>query len=124
MKLVNLTPHPIVVFDAFGNSVSIPPSGKVARIDMNYSSEPVRSVDVPVSDFGVISVPVYDVRKSDIINLPDPEPDTLYITSAIVAEEAARRGYTDVIAPDTTRAVRDEVGNIIGVKGFVRYRNV
>jgi len=54
---------------------------------------------------------------TNIINLPEPEEDTLYISSSIVAMTANRK---DVISPDTSRdsAIRDEAGRVIAVKAL------
>ena len=54
MKLINLTPHPVVVLDDGGKKIlEIPPSGKVARVEVKR--EPVGTLaGVPLvrSEFG------------------------------------------------------------------------
>jgi len=64
--------------------------------------------------------------KKEVINeygKPDsaqlPEPDIVYIVFSPVLSGVKRRN--DVVAPDTGPcAVRDEKGQIIAVRGFVR----
>lgn len=108
---VNLTPHAIVV-DNEGNedfpplSVTIPPSGWVARAQMvtiDRLSPLMRTVGVRGG------------------NLPDPVDGVYYIVSALVGQQPAARKRDDIIAPDTDKGKRDEQGRIVSVPGFVRY---
>lgn len=118
MKFVNLTPHPVVVRPSFDPSQDpiarehdefYAPSMARARIDQ--SSEMVADLNgVPVRR------PVY----GDIVDLPDPEPGTIYIAALIVAQMAAERGRADVVSPDTSPnggAIRNG-GQIYAVRGF------
>ena len=105
MKIVNLTPHPIVIT----NGPTFPPSGTVARVS-------VQQVDAG----DINGIPVKAQTFGDIIDLPAPADDTVFIVSAIVLSAAKEIGRTDVVAPDTTNAVRDDEGRIISVPGFVR----
>lgn len=60
-------------------------------------------------------------RYGEIVGLPEPAPNTLYIVSAIVL--AACKGLRDdVVAPATTHpdCVRGEKGQVLSVPGFVR----
>ena len=58
-----------------------------------------------------------------IEDLPEPAPYTLYVASSLVAQAAARYGRIDVLAPDTgpESAVRDETGQITGVRRLQRF---
>ena len=56
----------------------------------------------------------------DIVDLPAPQDDTIYIVSALVLSAAKAAGRTDCVAPDTANAVRDDNGHIVSVPGFVR----
>ena len=104
-KIINLTPHPIVITDGD----SFPPSGKVARVDAIQS------------DAGSINgIPVKTQTFGDIVGLPAPQNDTVFIVSAIVLAAAKEKGRTDVIAPDTSNAVRNDKGHIVSVPGFVK----
>ena len=105
MKIVNLTPHDIVITDG----PTFPPSDKVAR------------VSVQQVDDGVIGgVPVKKQTFGDIVDLPDPADDTIYIVSALVLSAAKAAGRADCVAPDTANAVRNDDGHIVSVPGFVK----
>jgi len=104
-KIVNLTPHDITITDG----PTFPPSGTVARVS-------VQQVDA-----GAINgIPVKTQTFGDIVDLPDPADDTVYIVSALVLSAAKAAGRTDCVAPDTANAVRDDNGHIVSVPGFVR----
>jgi len=103
-----LTPHEITIFDEKGQvKLKIPPSGRVAR---------VKSRQVKVGE--VNGIPVYKTEFTDIENLPDPQPNTIYIVSLLVLQACPHR--RDLVAPDTSPqgAVRDPEGRIIGTRGF------
>lgn len=104
-KIINLTPHPIVITDG----PTFEPSGTVARVS-------VQQVDVG----DINGIPVKAQTFDDIVDLPAPSDDTVYIVSTIVLSAAKEIGRTDVVAPDTSNAVRDDEGRIISVPGFVR----
>ena len=105
IKIINCTPHPIVITDG----PTFDPSGKVARVDAIQS------------DAGSINgIPVKTQTFGDIIDLPDPQDDTIFIVSAIVLSAAKAVRRTDVVAPDTSNAVRNDQGHIVSVPGFVK----
>ena len=116
IRLVNLTPHEIVVFDAKSDSVAlrVPPSGVVARVS-------TKEVQV-----GTINgVPLLKTEYGDVENLPGPQENTIYIVSAIVLQALQSKGIhrNDVVAPNTgpspLGAVRDSQGRIQGVRSFI-----
>lgn len=112
-KLVNLTPHPIVLCSADGAPViTIPPSGNVARCSTQREMVDRFEVD------GVTAT-VNANTLGNLEGLPDPAPDTYYVVSMIAATAAAKSGRThDVLVPD--EAVRDPQGRVIGCRGFAR----
>jgi hypothetical protein len=96
---VNLTPHIVRLND--GREFA--PSGNVARVTSTHTEF--------IND-------ICEVRFGQIVDLPDPAPDTIYIVSGLVAA-AARR--PDVVSPATGHPdARREAGQIISVPGFVR----
>lgn len=105
MKIVNLTPHDIVITDG----PTFPPSGIVARVSVQQ-----------VDDGNINGVPVKKQTFGDIVGLPAPQQDTVFVVSAMVLNAAKAQGRTDVVAPDTANAVRDDNGHIVSVPGFVR----
>lgn len=112
MKLVNLTPHAVVLRGTDGD-VTIAPSGTVARV-----------ASVPGADTGVQAggVPVFSSPSfGDVEGLPAPEADTIFIVSALVLARCV--GRTDVCGPGTgpnDGAVRDEGGRIVAVTRLIR----
>ena len=100
----NLTPHPVTIL-AEDRTVVIPPSGIVARVQSN------------VKRYGMLDgVPITHTSYTDIIDLPEPEAGTLYITSCLVAQACPKR--TDVLFPN--EIVRDESKRVIGCKSLGR----
>ena len=100
IELVNLTPHPLTWVREEG-VVTIAPSGVIARILL---------VETDLGH-GFVSH-----EKGEIVDLPEPEEGKIFVVSGFVFA-ATNRG--DVIAPNTNRAIRDEMGRIIGVPGFI-----
>ena len=115
-RLVNLTPHPINVYLYGTDPLVIPPSGAVARVTQDYA--PVGDLDLG----GGVVVPLVATLYGAIQGLPDPQDDTFYIVSALVAQAAWAQGRKDVLAPDTgAGAVRDSDGKIIGVRRLLAH---
>ena len=102
--IINLTPHAIVV-DNGVKTVTYEASGLVARIDTE--SKTIGEVD----GFDIVSTTVVGD------NLPDPKDDTLYIVSAMV--KGLRPDRSDLVAPNTGAAKRNEKGHIVSVPGFI-----
>ena len=113
--LVNLTPHEITILDENNNVVlRLPPSGTIARVT-------TRETQVAT----INGIPVYKTEYGEVEGLPDPQPGTIYIVSLLVLQALKARGIdrNDVVAPNTSPspmgAVRNEKGQIIGVRSFV-----
>ena len=118
MKLVNLTPHSIVLRDPAGADHVIPPSGQVARVrTVSGAPETVPGCPVPVygaDEFGAVE------------GLPEcPDPDALFIVSAIVGQALAATAHPlarRCVRPGTgpaDGAIR-EGGQIVAVTRLVR----
>ena len=109
MNIVNLTPHALNLMPAgpAGPVVTIPPSGQVARCAVDRVQVNTVAVDG-------IAVPVNQTRFGEVSDLPDPQPDTIFVVSALVAQAVPDR--QDVFITDD--AVRDEQGRIIGARAL------
>ena len=95
---LNYTPHTI-----FTNDGHQFPSLGVARVSNTFTTFDADGV--------------CNVKYGDIEGLPDPEPDTLYIVSAMVLAASDR---TDLIAPATGHPdCKRENGFIKSVPGFI-----
>lgn len=100
----NLTPHAITFF-AEDNSIlcTVAPEGVVARAAQSRTRTGV-----------IAGIPVNQCAYSAVTGLPAPEPDTIYIVSALTAQACPDRA--DVFIVDDT--VRDESGRIIGCRAL------
>lgn len=107
MNIINLTPHPINLMPEGGPVVTIPPSGTVARCATSRVQVGTVTVDG-------ISIPVNQTQFGAVSDLPDLQPDTIYIVSTLVAQ--AVPGRRDVFVVDD--AVRDDQGRVIGARAL------
>ena len=96
---INLTPHDVCVFKEDGTSINFKATGEVARVK-------VKSKEIG----RIAGIPVMKNFYSDVEGLPDPDEDTFYIVSKIVADAVPYRN--DVLIPNDS--VRDIDGRIIG----------
>lgn len=105
MKIINCTPHDIHFCDPITRQIvkTYPRSGIVPRV----SSETQRLPDI---DGCQAVTHIWGA----VDGLPEPEAETLYAVSTMVADKC--RGRMDLIVPDSgPTAVRDEKGQIVGV---------
>ena len=109
MNIVNLTPHALNLMPTgpTGPVVTISPSGQVARCATSRVQVGTVTVDG-------IAIPVNRTQFGVVTDLPDPQPDTIYIVSAVVAQAVPDR--PDVFIVDD--AVRDDQGRIIGARAL------
>lgn len=109
MHIINLTPHAITIEKSDGTQITVSPTTPAARVQQQH-------VLLPAVD----DIPVSHVVYGLVENLPDPQPDTIYVVSAMVAQQCRNRD--DVLAPDTgATAIRDASGQIVAVRGLVKY---
>lgn len=113
MKVINLTPHPIVLRSPSGEDTVVEPSGTIARV-----------ATVPGEDTGTVvgGVPVHAAdRPGEVTGLPDPQEDTIVIVSGLVGAALAADGHkcrSDIVVPGTgpaDGAIRNERGHIVAV---------
>jgi hypothetical protein len=108
-RILNLTAHDILVFHSDGEQYVIPPSGVVAR---------ARSEHIPGDPLDIFDTVRCEYGK--IAGLPDPEKGTYLIVSGLVLN-VLNGSRPDCLAPDTGQtAIRDDNGNIIAVRRFLR----
>ena len=104
MKLVNLTPHEVVVLCQDGSRKVFPPSGQVARVKVE---------DVCLSQ--IDGMPINKGKVKKVSGIPKAQDGTMYIVSLFVLQNSNRE---DLISPDTNSAVRDGKGRITAVRGW------
>lgn len=98
--IVNLTPHEIVL-----RGITLTSAG-VARCETSsIKIGEVNGIAINRRSFG------------EVYGLPEPEADTYYIVSSIVAQ-AVRGLRNDCLVVDET--IRDEAGRIVGCKSLAR----
>jgi hypothetical protein len=124
--IINLTPHAIDIYPAgtpdvidpgFSHlpTVTLPPSGNVARIreqrlpDVTgvYGAEALTMAGLE----GIL-----DVAFGHVINLPDAKPATWYVVSLACALAVPRRH--DLLVP--YEQLRNDVGTVVGCRRLAR----
>lgn len=105
MRLVNLTPHAVVLHRDDGTTEAIPPSGSVARVSQ-----------VATQVGTVAGVPVVTTRPGSVTGLPAFEADdgAGYIVSAMVRLAMPER--IDLFSP--ADLVRDAAGAVVGCRAL------
>lgn len=95
MRLVNLTGHDITIMDATGELVTVPPSGRVARVE-----KVVRQAQ------SINNIPVRLERPTTVTGLPSPEKGTAYLVSNFVLQQSNHR--PDLFAPAAVETVNGQ----------------
>lgn len=105
MTIKNLTPHAVCVLGEDGSTLKVFPSDGVARA--SQSNEIVGYID---------NIPIVKAVFGEVVNLPEPEYNTLLIVSIITigAAHAQGRSTNDLII--ASNPVRDDSGQIIGCR--------
>jgi len=107
-KIVNLTPHAITIVGPSGPTMTIPPSGVVARV----ATTPSPAGEVAAVE-GVVAL--HRVAFGEVQGLPGEEAETIFVVSALVRAAVPHRG--DVASPGDL--VRGEDGQPIGCRGLI-----
>lgn len=104
MQLVNLTPHPLTLFRLDGSTVTVSPSGTVARV--SQTSDQVGTVN---------GVALVRSQFGEVIDLPAPQDGVIYIVSALVRGAVPDRG--DLASPGDL--VRNDQGAVVGCRSLI-----
>lgn len=104
-KLINLTPHTVNIVKNDNSIISFPPSGTIARVFSDY-----------VKRGTVNDIDVVDVVYGDVIDLPPPRKDIVYIVSRMVLNATPNR--RDLVVPHDL--VRNPDGSVKGARCFAR----
>lgn len=109
MNIINLTPHPVTFLDDKGKILlQLERCQNPARVtekretisyieytdmrDGYIPDDPYRTVEV------VFDIPVNLISLENVENLPEPQPDTVYIVSRVVAQACSNPDDGFVIA--------------------------
>jgi len=106
-KLINLTPHPLMIYGDSGTVVTVPPEPQPARCTTSFEEIG------PAFDIEGIAVPQVRVTYGTLENLPEPREGTIYVVSSIAAMAVPERH--DVFIP--TQMVYEE-GRIVGCRAL------
>jgi hypothetical protein len=104
MKIVNLTPHKVVLFK--GNEIirEFESKGLARATQTSAVVGTIDGIDICKNIYGEVS------------GLPEEAPDTFYIVSKIVMDACPSRN--DLLLPNDS--VRNEQGQIVGCRSFAR----
>lgn len=109
--IFNLTQHVVRIVDVDGNVHDILPSGTVATVSVTMTA--TQAVTVEGLQFAVNRREFGQVQ-----NLPEQQPGSIYIVSAMVKDRILDR--PDVFAPDTGPTAIRKDGQVWGVLGLVK----
>jgi hypothetical protein len=115
IRLVNLTPHPINVVTADGDTIVIKPEKVSIRVPSRVTYKGFKVL----KDGSDSLIRFNQIEFSETEDLPKVESDIIYIVSlpTLLMLQDSR---CDLVAPDTDAgAIRDEKGHIQAVLGFV-----
>jgi len=116
MNVVNLTPHAINIKTYSGDVIEYKPSGVIARVDFLHY---IRASKDVIDKFQFVPCDIVTRDRGQVINLPSPQENTIYIVSSMVLDAMLHTRY-DVFAPDTgDTAIRNEKGLVIAVTRLV-----
>lgn len=109
MRVVNLTPHEVTVFDDNDVVIKTYPSAGLARA--SQANTPVDNID------GVL---VVSTSYGEVTGLPEPTEGTVFIVSFITVNAARAHGRTTDDLLVTSSPVRNDRGQVIGCRAFAR----
>lgn len=105
VKIINLTPHELVIFNSEDKEVMRIPSSGIIR---------VKEEKIKIGEIN--SIPIYKINYTESEGLPEPQVNTYYFVSIIVAQANPNR--SDLLL--SSDLVRDESGRILGCKSFAQ----
>ncbi|MFC1710474.1 hypothetical protein ACFL0F_02345 [Patescibacteria group bacterium] len=110
MKLINLTPHTLNIFDMSGKQeiIVLPASGSIARYTDNekyISKQKLESV----------LIPTYRSIKPGVLYMPKKKDNVIYVVSTPVRIVLKHR--KDIASPG--ELIRNNEGQPIGCKGLI-----
>lgn len=109
VKIINTTGMHSVGLVIDGKIKRIPHSGMISRVITKQDF--VKNID---------GIPIFANNNGEVRGLPDPQPDTIYIASAFVANWVKR---PDVFSPNLQpdQCIYNEYGELLAVKSLLTY---
>jgi len=105
-QILNYMPHTFTAELPSGERVSIESSGIARCVVKNVVVGSINGIPVSTAEYG------------DVVGLPEPQEDTVYVVSMLVAQ---RSGRADCVGPDSGPSAIRENGQVVAVRGVVRY---
>jgi len=112
MKFINLTPHPIQIWDSDKNVIVYQATKPSARCTEEFEEIGI------IEDENDNWIRIGELSYNQVYNLPEPQENTFYIVSVLVAQSCPDR--TDLLVPYDL--VRNENGSITGCRSLVRIK--
>lgn len=109
--LVNLTPHPVLLWTDSAGTVRLPPSGRVVRCH----TEPDHLLGTVQVDGHPVPLVINNVTPA-VPGLPEPEEGVLFVVSRLVALATPHR--RDMVFPHDP--VRDHTGRTSGCRALAQ----
>ena len=106
--LINCVPHDVHIIDQNGNYVST----------SKKTQDPKPRIEQKFEMIGVLGdtgIPLYSRKRGKVENMPEPQPNTFYIVSGLVAQSFPER--EDLL--EVGELVRDEQGIVTNCVGLV-----
>jgi hypothetical protein len=122
--VINCTPHDVVIYSSadcymYNGSLYLREGDEEYPEPLRVypaAKEPARVTFAQDHAGMVDGILIYRWFTEEIVNLPEPKPDTCYIVSKILAQACPER--EDLIFPGTV--VRDADGHVVGCIDFSR----
>lgn len=111
VRLINLTPHDVVILNNNGDKIVIPKSEETLRVS---SETKIKDYIKVIDKDSLVSIPISETKFSGISSIPERKENTFYIVSLLTCQACPDRD--DFFIPN--ESVRDENGVIIGCKSL------
>lgn len=111
MKIINLTPHEVVLIPPTGANHIFPSEG-VARCSQNDAQNGYAILDGQ-------DIPFYITTFGSVTGLPEYRVGVFYIVSSLIRSALPDR--EDLLSP--TKLIRNDKGHVTGCRGFSTNRN-
>jgi hypothetical protein len=109
INVVNCTPHDVNLITESGNIIVFKRSGIIPRL--LEQQKIISSIDINGIEINIVKKSFLEPE-----GLPEPQENTFYIVSALVA--GACKNRDDLVVPNDV--IRDEEGRIVGCKNLAK----
>lgn len=118
VNFVNLTPHEVRIYPYYASDKGVLRAGVEPLRVFPPCANPARAKQRETLLAVVDEVPIVALEFGSVDKLPPPQEGTVYICSAVAAEQAARMGRRDVVM--VAGSIRDRRGCTVGATKLAR----